>query len=47
MIKYLKMFLMTIILYSLSACSSSQYYLKQGNYDAAIHAAVKKLQRKL
>lgn len=30
----------------LSSCSSSQYHLKQGNYDAAIHAAVKKLRRK-
>lgn len=39
----IKLIGVSIILFS---CSSSQYYLKQGNYDTAIHAAVKKLQRK-
>lgn len=38
--------IIVVILLSLTACSSAQYYLKQGNYDASILAAVKKLRRK-
>lgn len=44
--KSLNFFIIVLILLCLTACSSSQYYLKQGNYDASIHAAVKKLLRK-